>query len=237
MELLGSYRPHGRVQVGGNWTVQLENDGTFEGEGRNTPAVSSLVGDYPEILVADRNFPTGHLPGFQRHKVRVWGVYTLGLGRVGSLDVAPLYRYNSGLTYSLTAASVPLSAYQLARNPGYARLPGGGRQTIFFGERGSQVFEAYHVMDLGVTYAIPVWREIEPWLKVEVLNVLNNQTLISWDTTVTANMAGPVDQYGLPTQYTKAATFGQATSTTNYPRPRSGLDGGRTFLMALGVRF
>ena len=27
------------------------------------------------------------------------------------------------------------------------------------------------------------------------------------------------------------------TSTTNYPRPRPGADGGRTFLMAFGLRF
>ena len=237
LELIGSYRRDSRLLVNGHWTVQLENDGNFEGEGRNTPAVSSLVGDYPEILVPERDFPTGRLPGFQRHKVRVWGVYTLTMGRFGDVDIAPVYRYNSALTYSLTAASVPLSAYQISRDPGYARLPGGGRQTIYFGARGSQSYEGYHLVDLGLTYGIPVWRELRPWIKVEMLNVLNNQKLISWDTTVTANTTGPVDQYGLPTQYTQAASFGQATSTTNYPRPRPGMDGGRTFLMALGVRF
>lgn len=83
-----------------------------------------------------------------------------------SVDIAPIYRYNSALTYSLTAASVPLSAYQISRDPGYARLPGGGRQTIYFGGRGSQSFEGYHLVDLGLTYGIPVWRELRPWIKV-----------------------------------------------------------------------
>jgi hypothetical protein len=237
LELVSSYRRTSRLLVSGHWTVQIENDGNFEGEGRNTPAVSSLAGDYPEMLILERNFPIGRLAGFQRHKVRLWGVYNLALGRFGSVDVAPVYRYNSALTYSLTAAGVLLSSWQLSQNPGYARLPGGGRQTIFFGERGVESFEGYHLVDLGLTYAVPVWRELSPWIKVEVLNALNNQTLISWDTTVTASMAGPVDQYGLPTAYTKSATFGQATGTTSYPRPRPGMDGGRTVMLAVGVRF
>ena len=69
------------------------------------------------------------------------------------------------------------------------------------------------------------------------LNVLNNQKLISWDTTVTADNTGPRDENGLPLTYISAARFGQATRTSDYPRPRPGLDGGRTFLVSMGVRF
>ena len=53
-------------------TLQLRNEGNFEGEAANQPAIASLVGDYPEILVPERNFPTGRLNDFQRHKVRLW---------------------------------------------------------------------------------------------------------------------------------------------------------------------
>ena len=69
---------------------------------------------------------------------------------------------------------MPLSAIQRGRNPGYARLPGSGTdgsQTLFFGERGSEEFEGYGLFDLSVTYQIPVWRTVRPWVKVEVLNV------------------------------------------------------------------
>jgi len=74
-------------------------------------------------------------------------------------------------------------------------------------------------------------------VKLEVLNALNNDTLISWDTTVTADLKGPLDQYGLPLNYIKGPNFGNATATTNYPRPRPGLDGGRTYIAAFGGRF
>ena len=58
-----------------------------------------------------------------------------------------MYRFNSGCTYSLIASSVALSSQQIARNPGYARLP--ASQSIFFGERGSESFAGYHLVDSG----------------------------------------------------------------------------------------
>jgi hypothetical protein len=231
--LESNYRLGRDLTVNSHWTVQLKNDGNFEGEGTNNPAAASLIGDYPEIYTP-RSFPDGRLDDFQRNKVRVWGIYTSDLGALGRIDVAPVYRYNSAKTYSL-AATVALSAQQIARNPGYARLP--SSQPVFFGARGAQFFEGYHVADLSVTYAIPVWQSLRPWMKVDVLNLFNNQKLIGWDTTVTANAGGPKDENGLPTEYTKGANFGKGTSNTNYPRPRPGMDGGRTFMLAAGVRF
>ena len=164
----------------------------------------------------------------------------VNLGRFGALDVTPMWRYNSALTYSLAANSVPLSAVQRSRNPGYARLPGSGTngsQTLFFGERGSEEFAGYGLVDLGVTYQVPVWRSLRPWLKLEVLNALDNDKLITWDTT----------DYGRPRErarcgrpahgYLRGPRFGQGTSTANYPRPRPGLTGGRTFFGAFGLRF
>jgi len=229
------YRPMSTLSLNGHWTVQLENDGTFEGEAANNPAQPSLIGDYPEIYVASRGFPDGRLDDFQRHKVRMWANYSLALGRCGVLDVAPLYRFNSGRTYSLVAAGVPLSAQQIARNPGYARLP--ASQSLFFGQRGSESFAGYHLVDLAATYSVPVWQSLRPWVKVEVLNTLNNQKLVSWTTSVTADMAGPKDENGLPINYIKSAAFGTASGPSSYVRPRPGLDGGRTFFLAAGVRF
>ena len=90
------YRLGSSLTVNGQWTVQLENDGNFEGEAANNPAIPSLIGDYPEIYVAERSFPMGRLDDFQRHKVRVWATYSLDLRRFGRLDVAPLYRLQLG---------------------------------------------------------------------------------------------------------------------------------------------
>ena len=235
LDLQSSYRVRPSLAVNGPWTIQLENHGTFEGEAASNPALPSLIGDYPEIYVAGRSFPDGRLDDFQRHKVRVWAIYGLDLHKFGRFDIVPLYRFNSARTYSLVAPAVALTAQQVAANPGYVRLP--TSQPIFFGERGSQTFKSAQLLDLAVTYGVPVWHSVRPWIKVEVLNVLNNQDLLSWDTTVGANNAGAKDAYGLPLEYVKGPNFGLATSNANYARPRQGMDGGRTFLLAAGVRF
>ena len=240
IETLGNYRLRSNWTVAGHWTLQLQNDGNYEGESPNAPGVGTLLGDYPELLVETRNFPMGRLDDYQQHKVRVWSTYQLRAGRFGSFDITPLWRYNSALSYSLAAASVPLSAIQRARNPGYARLPGSGTngsQTLFFSERGSEAFAGYGLADLAVTYQVPVWKTLKPWLKLEVLNALNNDKLIGWDATITVDPASPVDGDGLATGFLRGPRFGQATATANYPRPRPGLTGGRTFLGAFGFRF
>jgi hypothetical protein len=234
LDLQSAWRFGGSLTVNGQWTVQLENDGNFEGEAANNPAIPSVIGDYPELYVADRNFPTGRLDDFQRHKVRVWASYALDLHRFGRVDLVPLYRFNSARTYSLVAVT-GLSAQQVARDPGYARLP--TAQAIFFGGRGSQTFEGYQLFDMGVTYGVPLWQSLRPWIKLEVLNLFNNQKLITWDTTITADAAGPKDANGLPLNYVEGANFGKPTSNGNFPRPRQGMDGGRTLLLAAGIRF
>jgi hypothetical protein len=240
LQFQGSYRMMSAWTIAGHYTVQLRNHGNYEGEAASNPGTGSTLGDYPEILVADRNFPEGRFDDFQRHKLRLWTIYTFEMGRFGALDIAPVWRYNSALTYSLIANSVPLSAIQRAANPGYARLPGSGTtgsQSLFFGERGSEEFAGYGLVDLGLTYQVPVWRTIKPWLELEVLNVLNNDKLIAWDTTISVDAASALDAHGLPTGSVPGANFGKATSTAHYPRPRAGLTGGRTYLAAIGIRF
>ena len=240
VELLGNYQVRANWSAATQWTVQLQNEGNYEGESANAPGAPSVLGDYPEMLVANRNFPMGRLDDYQRHKVRAWTSYLFNMGRFGAIDVTPMWRYNSALSYSLAANSVPLSEVQRSRNPGYARLPGSGTngsQTLFFGERGSQQFAGYGLVDLSMTYQVPVWASLKPWVKLEVLNVLNNDKLIAWDTTVTVDPTSALDANGLPTGFIRGARFGQGTSTASYPRPRPGMTGGRTFLGAFGLRF
>jgi Carboxypeptidase regulatory-like domain len=233
-DLQSGWRASRALSLEGQWTVQIRNNGNFEGEAANNPAIPSVIADYPEIYVASRDYPMGRLDDFQRHKVRVWANYGLNLGSAGRLDLAPMYRFNSAKTFSYTT-TFAMTPIQLANNPGYARTP--TSQTLYFGERGAGTFAGYGLVDFASTYSIPMWRSMAPWVKVEVLNVLNNQKLISWDTTVTADTKGPLDEYGLPLNYVKGPNFGNATKTTDYPRPRPGIDGGRTYLASFGLRF
>ena len=182
----------------------------------------------------ERNAPAGRLDDFQRHKVRVWADYHADLGRYGSVDIAPIYRFNSAKTYSLVLNNQPLSAVQAARNPGYAGTP---LQPVFFGGRGSQSFAGFALVDLAMTYRIPVWRTAAPWVKFEVFNLLNNQKLIAWNTDILADAASARDDDGLPTGYVQGPRFGQGTSNLHYPVPRLGMDGGRMFDVAIGLRF
>ncbi len=225
-----------RVQVtrnfllDGSWTVQLGNKGNFEGEGSNTPGSASNAFDWPEVTPATRYFPYGRLNDYQKHKLRLWGIYNLGLGWAGRLDIGGMWRYDSGLTYSLASGSVPLTPEQemILDELGYASTP--SSRTIFYSGRGSEDFDGYTRLDLSAQWELPIWRTARPWLKFEMYNALNNDKLLEWNTTVRPDFDGPLDELGLPTTYTEGSRFGAATSALDYPN-------GRTYRVALGFRF
>ena len=234
------YRVRDNLRVDGHYTAQLKNDGNFPGEAANRPGIPSFYGDYPEIFgpALDRLMPEGRFDNFQRHKIRVATMYNQSLGRFGSVDLAPIWRVNSGGVYSLTA-NIALPAVQRARNPGYptADINPATRELVFFGDRGAYDFKGYGVMDLAASYNLAVWRTLRPWFKVEIYNLFNNQKLIAWDRTVTANAASPLDANGIPTDYIRGARFGQATVGNHFPQPYPGQNGGRAIRIAFGARF
>lgn len=228
------------VTLAGHYTAQIRNHGSFVGEAAGQPGISSIFGDFPEIYgpALDRLMPDGRLDQFQGHKLRVYGTVTRRLGRFGAVDVSPLWRVNSGTPYSLTA-TIPITPVQLARNPGYPAndINPAVRQTVFFGDRGANLFKGFGVLDLAATYQIPVWRTVQPWFKVEVYNAFNNQKLIQWDRTVTADRTSAVDGSGIPTGFVRGPRFGQATADTQYPQPYLGVNGGRAVRLFAGIRF
>jgi hypothetical protein len=71
--------------------------------------------------------------------------------------------------------------------------------------------------------------------------VFNDQSLVSFNTTVTPKAGGAVDAMGLPLEYTPSAAFGTATAITSYPRSAQNFAGqnlyARTFLLSTGFRF
>jgi len=258
------YRIRNNWSINGHYTLQLKNDGNYEGEGSNTPGSTvfanspSLIGNFPEAFSPDRNYPDGHLPTFERHRLRLWSIYALNLGRFGDLSLSGLWRVDSALTYSLAARNQPLTATQVALMtaagyPDAANLAALGPITgndVFFGGLGSQEFAGYGVLDASINYNVPVFRTLRPWVKFDVYNVLDNQKLIAWSTTVRQDSSTPRDSLGLRTGFVPStpATFGTATGNTvsnlfatainAYPLAFTGAPaGGRTFRVALGIRF
>ena len=230
----GEVRPD--LTVYGNWTIQLENDGNYEGEAPNR-IVTSAIGDYPEIFTGARHYPDGRLPGFQRHRVHVWGIHRLDLGRAGMVTTSGFWRYNSARTYSLRVPGLQPTneQFEILDALGYPDSP--SIQTVFYSARGSERFAGSGVVDAAVTYDVPVVRTYRPWVKVEVYNLFNNQTLTSWNTSIAQDPDTPLDALGFRTGFVPGPSFGQATSSQHYPVPFAGRTGGRTLRLAAGVRF
>lgn len=230
----GRVRAARQLNVSGNWTIALKNEGNYEGEATNQPGVTSLIGDYPEAFSAVRNFPGGRLNNFQRHRARLWAIWDQGLGKFGRASFSGLIRVESGQSYSLRATGQPLSAIQLQRLAAYPDQP--SSQTIYFGERGSELFKGYGVLDVSINYEIPIYTKYRPFLKLDVVNILNNEKLIQWNTVVTPDRTSPRDALGLPTGYVRGSRFGQGTANTHYPTSMLS-PGIRGFRVAFGVRF
>jgi hypothetical protein len=231
------YNIRPRWTVNGHWTVQLKNEGNYDGEGTNTPGSTGRIGDYPEIFNAARSFPEGTLAGFQRNKVRLWSIYNLGLGRFGDASISGLVRIESPTTYTLRATNQAITPTQSAilTAAGYPDAP--ASQTLYFAPRGSEEFKGYGLLDVGLGYNIPVLKTLRPWFKFDVYNLLNNQDLIAWNTTVSQDSSTPADSLGLRTGYRKGASFGKATANTHFPVPYQDQTGGRTWRVAAGIRF
>jgi carboxypeptidase family protein/TonB-dependent receptor-like protein len=245
------YRITNRWSVNGHYTVQLKNDGNYEGEGASKPGNTGIIGNYPEAFNAARNYPDGRLQSFQRSRVRIWTVYDWNLNRWGDVSVSGLLRVDSGREYSLAQLNVNPTATQKAIITKAGYPDAAVTQTVFFtGARGDQTFPGYGLFDMSFNYNIPVFRTSRPWVKFDIYNLFDNNKVIAWNTTVKQDTTTPLDNLGLRTGYvpSNTAAFGTATGNTvsnlnlnninAFPLAFPGATpGGRTFRVAVGFRF
>jgi hypothetical protein len=228
IQIQADYRLTDHWRLAGNYTYQIKNEGNFVGEATNQPVLTSAIDNYPEMFNG-RNISYGRLPSYQEHKVRVWSTYGFDFGRVGGLNLGLLVNYDSGTAYSLEAADFPLTAQQAALNPGYAGDPTDDNH-IFFGDRGARLFGGATTADLAAIYSLPIYKRLEVWVKGEVRNLLNDDSLIGFDTTIQPDTDGPVDSLGLPLDFVEGPNFGEGDSSTDYVVPRE-------YRVSVGVRF
>jgi len=232
LQLESRYQMFDDLLLNGSITIQLRNEGNFDGENTNQPGVSSVYGDWPEITPANRFYPWGRLDDYQKHRVRVWGIYTLRMGFLGDLDVGGFWRYDSAENYSLASSNFRVSPEQQAILDELGYVDGPTTRTLYYttAGRGSELYNGFSRFDLSLHYDIPVWRNFRPWLKFEMYNVTNNDKLVFFNTTIRHDASGPRDTLGIPTTYTEGSRFGEATSAGHYPSARS-------FVVSSGFRF
>ena len=222
------YQFFDNLLVNASATIQLKNEGNFDGEGTNQPGVSSVYGDWPEVTPAERFYPWGRLDDYQKHRLRVWAIYTLGMGFLGDLDVGGFWRYDSADNFSLASSSFRVSDEQQLILDQLGYIDGPTSRTLYYASgRGSELYNGVGRVDLSLHWDVPVWREFRPWVKFEVFNLTNNDKLVSFNTTIRHDASGPTDALGIPTTYTEGSNYGEATSAGNHP-------GARVFQVAAG---
>ena len=101
------YRMRNNWSINGHYTVQLQNDGNYEGEGTNQPGNKSLIGDFPEAFPENRYYPDGRLQDFQRNRMRIWSIYNVGLGGAGDMSVSGLWRVEGERVFSAPSETFP----------------------------------------------------------------------------------------------------------------------------------
>jgi hypothetical protein len=247
VEFQSRYRLRNSVSVNGHYTLQLRNHGNYEGEGTNLPGNTSAIGDYPEALPENRYYPFGRLQQFQRHRLRVWSVYDVSLGRLGRVATAGLWRVDSGGAYSLLALNVAPNATQAALTGAAGYIGAPATAHVYFGERGSESFKGSGLFDWSATYDIAVFKDLRPWFKFDVFNVFDNDKIIAWNTTIQPDPSSSKDAFGIPTGFVRGSSFGVPSGVTvgngdmsgipAYPQWAGGFNGGRTYRLAMGIRF
>ncbi|MGK2859205.1 MAG: TonB-dependent receptor [Thermoanaerobaculia bacterium] len=245
----GQYRIGSRVSVGGNYTwSELKGNAEGEGTAGGPQADGGWILQYPEYQGFIQNRPEGFLPGDQTHKARIWLATDFSFGRFGNLNLSLLQNYDSGTPYSLSgtiaARPDPAAGSDIATK--YLAEP--TSVTYFFSERGAFRWDDVTRTDLGLNYTFPISRAAI-FIEAELINMFDEQAQIAGNTAITTSTStarnckdgagaairciafNPFTEAPVRgTNYAVPATFGTATSATQYQLPL-------TYRFSVGVRF
>ena len=190
------------------------------------------MADYPEVFNQSRHWPVGRLDDYQRHKLRVLTTYNQGLGRLGAADIGLIWRYNSGLTYSL--ARECRAEPDTARHRGCSRLrrPAWRPEcSVYYGARRYRAIPRYG-LGPGRELQHPGWSAVRP-IRLEVLNIANDQKLVGYDTSSSRTGTAPSTRSVFRRPTRRARTSGRH-ERGELPAVALRMTGGRSFLVAAG---
>jgi hypothetical protein len=235
-------RPSDRFFFGGNYTLS-HTRGNINGETAASGPVAAAILQFPEYKDLAWNNPRGDLATDQRHRARLWMVYSIFSNDRNNLSVSVLQNYASGTPYGAVGAvdtrfNATTNPGGVA-NPGYAVPP--ASVTYYFTNRDAFRTDDLSATDLSFNYGFTfnTWgKEVELYLQPEVLNLFdehgvgfvnqavqdatNNTGLQRFNPFTTKPVEG--------VHWRRGTNFGKATNELHYQQPR-------TFRLSLGFRF
>jgi outer membrane receptor protein involved in Fe transport len=233
------YRWTDKFNLGGNYTLSRTH-GNWDGENSGSGPITSGVLTYPEYLDVKWFAPEGDLLTDQRHKVRLWGVWTVLSTKHHSLTASVMENVNTGTPYGALITNVRVGPY--VQNPGYLTPP--TTNTYYFTARDAYRTDTITSTGISLNYSFKMQMgttALEVFLIPEMLNVFNEQGVWNPDTTVrrlsTFNPftstprecpQGQTNCTGYNWQ--KGPNFGKPVAKEDYQQPR-------TFRLSVGVRF
>ena len=202
-EMQGEWRPS-RLNVGGNYTwSKLWGNDIPEGGGtatiRNTPG--QLF--YPEFLNYANRRPMGYLGQDRRHRAKVWAGYEFNTP-AGNINLSALESYDSGFAYSAigsidaTGRNANFKYSGVPANPGYVLNAATTAHDYYFSSRGQFRTASRLATDLALNYSLPLYRGIQFFLRGDLLNAFNKQTIVDpsqLNTNVVTSRTGGVVVY------------------------------------------
>jgi len=219
------YRLGDWLQLGANWTWShlRENLGG-----------SPLA--YPEYQREAWSYPTASDVG---HKVDLWAVWDLVSSPHHSMSLSLLHRFRTGERYGLDGPVVAGWHDHWFPNPGYHTPPA----TVYYWFTAPNAYRLGDVsstnLSLNYSFSVTVGgTPVELFVQPEVLNVLNNQTPLTVNRSITTGVTDPSLELFNPYEETpvegvhwrKGPNFGKALSEGDYQQPR-------TVRVSVGVRF
>ncbi|HXU30185.1 MAG TPA: TonB-dependent receptor [Thermoanaerobaculia bacterium] len=216
-----NYRPNSKLQFVGNYTYSRLR-GNYEGEGENTPASGSPIGNYARSTDIGAANPNGTLAEDIPHRLNALATYRFDWERRGALTLGGALLYESGAAYS-RVASVPY-----AEDPAYLG-EGGGFYNHYFSRRGAFRFDDWWSLGTSFRYDLPLVKDFRTFVKLSIANVTNNHALVEFQTTGQSgrDAAGnvipwqPVGNCGPGDKPSRNCTgYGRITSEDDYQRPR-----------------
>ncbi len=218
MELDGQYR-HAGLEVGGNTTWSWLR-GNYQGEASSTPGAGEGFDDFRiqngNVMYNVNDFhPYGYLTGHQAIRSR-WNLSYALDNKFGRTTTGFIYRFDSGSHFSYTRV-VPRSVVNASLD---AQAPTAFNQ--FENQtRGEGIFPSTWVLDFAITQDLKLFTvkktQVASFVKLTVGNVLNHQQQGSYVTTFRSLTPGA----NLSDPFVPIATYGQATSASNYMAARN----------------